>query len=151
MINGSIKIDYKQALDLLDKAESPALKQKMAERVADDVVLPALRKSNYPNASGKKMQWASEKARRYFFAAILPSGGFPYQRSGRTGDSYMKQAIPDGVTVKSGLASAAYTRGPGQAAYHRGNWETYEELAQRLEPAAEVAATAVIVEELTNP
>jgi len=151
MIDYKLTIDATTALAMLAKLEDKAVYRTVAEAVADDVVLPALAQANYPAQSGKKMKFASDKARRYFFAALADGAiQVPYQRSGDTGSSYEKVDIPDGITVISAKASAAYTRGggPDQAEYHRGNWKTHEELALSLEGPAADTATAALLEEL---
>lgn len=150
MIDIKVTIDTRAVLDMLEKADGKALREKMANAVADDVVLPALHK--YPTPSRKKMQWASDKARRFFFAQLRAGAiQVPYRRTGEYGRSFQKQTIPDGVALVSHLAYAPYVRGPGQAAYHKGTWDDLETLALSLEADAALAATAVIVEELSNP
>ncbi len=142
-----VTIDVTQALKALEAIDSPATRTAVATTVADEVVLPALHK--YPPKSGKKMQWASDKQRRFFFAQLRAGAiQVPYQRTGDYGRSFEKQGISDGVALVSGLAYAPYVRGPGQAAYHKGNWTSLEELATSLESLAALAATAAIVEEV---
>jgi len=145
MIDMSITIDATPALTVLHAITDDALYEKMANAVADEDVLPALMK--YPSPSGAPMRFKSAKQRAYVIAAIR-SGAIqvPYQRTGRTGSSYAKQSIAGGVAVVSNLASAEYTRGPGQAEYHRGNWTTHEELAIELEADAALTALGVIVD-----
>lgn len=145
MVDFSVKIDISQAQAALDALDPRALTLKIANAVADEVVLPALHK--YPPQSGKKMQWASEKQRRFVMAQIRAGAiQVPYRRSGDYGRSFQKQQMGDGVNLVSGLAYAPYVRGPGQAAYHRGTWDTLEDLATQLEGDAALAATAAIVE-----
>lgn len=151
MIDAKITIDASAAQRALSKLDDPAVKRDMAEAVADENVLPALSQANYPPPSGKPMQFVSDKQRRGFFAK-LRSGQIqvPYGRTGRTGASYTKQVIADGVAVTSGLASAEYTRGPGQAAYHRDTWQTHEEIAQSLEGEAAQTALQVLLDAVEN-
>ena len=145
MIYAKVTIDDTQVRKALDALTSEQTRRDMAERVADENVLPALRQ--YPPPSGKPMQWASEKQRRYVMAAIR-SGAIqvPYQRTGNYGNSFQKQTIPDGMSVVSQLAYAPYVRGPGQAAYHRDTWQTLDDLATSLEDAAAITATAVLLD-----
>jgi hypothetical protein len=149
MIDVSVKIDTSAVQKVLDAVADRRLARKMAEAVADEDVLPALRK--YPPASGRKQQWVSERQRRFVMASIAQGSiQVPYHRSGRTGASYVKQGISDGITVISGLASAEYTRGPDQAAYFKGNWDTHEDIALALEADATLTATGVIVDTIDN-
>lgn len=145
MIDVSIKVDASAAQRVLDAVADKKLNNKMATAIADEDVLPALRK--YPPPSGRKQQWVSERQRRYVMAAITQGAiQVPYHRSGRTGSSYTKQSISDGITVLSGLPSAEYTRGPDQAAYFKGTWDTHEDIALALEGDAILTATGVVVE-----
>lgn len=145
MIDAKVTIDATQVQKALQALQDEATRQRMAEAVADDNVLPALRQ--YPPQSGKPMQWASEKQRRYVMAAIRAGAiQVPYQRTGNYAASFQKQPIPDGMSVVSQLAYAPYVRGPGQAAYHRGNWDTLEDLAQSLEDQAAITATAILLD-----
>ena len=145
MIDVSVKVDASAAQRVLDAVADKRLKRTIAEAIADEDVLPALHK--YPPASGKKMQWVSDRQRRFVMASIAQGSiQVPYHRSGRTGSSYAKQDISDGITVVSGLPSAEYTRGPDQAAYFRGVWDTHEDIAAALEGDAILTATGVIVE-----
>lgn len=147
MIDIRITIDATDALRALDRLEEDKLRPKIAKAVADDVVLPALHK--YPQASGKKQPFKSDKARRFFFAALRKGQiEVPYRRSGATGRSYEKHPTAQGMDVTSGRPSAILTRGTPQAAYHKGTWQTHEELAKSLEGDAALVATAAIVEEI---
>lgn len=152
MINASIKVDSQSAIDALKAADPDALRPKIANAIADEDVLPALQK--YPTPSRKKMEWVSEKQRRFVIAAIKTGDiQVPYSRTGATGSSYVKVPTSDGVTVRSGLPSAAYTRGStdGPAApYHRGTWPSHEEVAENLEADAVLTATGVIVDEIAK-
>lgn len=145
VVDLSVKIDAADALKALDAISDPSVPRQIAEKVANDVVLPNLAK--YPRASGKKQPFRSDKSRRFFFAALADGAmEVPYQRSGDTGASYEKQNITDGIALVSSLPSAEYTRGPGQAAYHKGNWPTHAEIAAQSEGDAALVATAVLVE-----
>lgn len=147
MIDLSLTIDVRQALAALQALDIGALTPKIANAVADEDVIPALHK--YPSQSGKKMQWASDKQRRFVMAAIRRGDiQVPYRRTGDYGNSFMKQPTSDGVALVSNLSYAPFVRGPGQAEYHRGTWDTLEELADGLEADAALTATGVIVDEI---
>lgn len=146
MIGLDVKIDVADVLRILDKIDDPALARKIAEAVADEDVLPALQK--YPPQSGKPMRM-TPKQRAWFFAQLRAGAiSVPYQRTGRYGQSFQKQPASNGVSVVSGLSYAPFVRGPGQAAYHKGNWDTLEQLAESLEADAALTATGVIVDEI---
>lgn len=142
-----ITIDASDALRALAKLDESTLRPKIANAVADEVVLPALHK--YPPQSGKPMKFQTSAQRKAFFAK-LRSGEItvPYRRTGRFGRSFEKRPIADGLALTSNLAYAPFVRGPGQASYHKGNWDTLDELAEQLEGDAALAATAAIVEEI---
>lgn len=147
MIDAKITIDATLAQKALQALTAEETKQKMAEAVADINVLPAIQ--NYPPQSGKKMEWASDKQRRGFFAKLRDGAiQVPYRRSGDYGGSFAKQPIPDGTMLVSHLPYAPYVRGmdPPQAAYHKGNWDTLEQIADKVEDQAAVTATAVLLE-----
>lgn len=145
MIDAKVTVDASQALAVLQAIQDDAMRQRAAERVADEVVLPALAK--YPEQSHKKMQWVSEKQRRFVMAAIQ-SGDIqvPYVRSGDYGASFQKQPFSGGLALVSSLSYAPFVRGPGQAEYHKGNWTTLEDLAEELTEDAALAALAEVVE-----
>lgn len=152
MIDAKIKVDMQSALAALKAADPDALRPKIANAIADEDVLPALQK--YPTPSRKKMEWVSDKQRRFVIAAIRTGDiQVPYQRTGQTGVSYAKIPASDGIIVRSGLPSAAYTRGSTEgpaAPYHRGTWPSHEELAEQLEPDAVLTATGVIVDAIAD-
>lgn len=148
MIDAKVQVDASAARRMLAVVENPP-KEDMAAAVADANVLPAIQ--NYPPQSGKKMQWASDKQRRYVIGAIRRGEiQVPYRRSGDYGGSFQKIPIPDGVSLASQLPSAPYVRGmdPPQAAYHRGNWEPLNQIATNVENDASVTATGVLLQAL---
>lgn len=145
MIDAKIEIDATAVLAVLQAIQDPDMKARAAERAADEVVLPALQK--YPTQSHKKMEWKSEKQRRFVMAAIQSRDiQVPYVRSGDYGSSFQKQPFSDGLSLVSNLSYAPFVRGPGQAEYHKGNWTTLEDLASELELDATLAALAEVVE-----
>lgn len=147
VIDLSVTIDTADVLRALVAVDDPHNAQRIANEVADQVVLPNLAK--YPGASGKKMKWKSEKQRRFVIAAIrLGDIQVPYHRSGNLSAAYQKQPIADGLALVSSAPYAAYVRGggPDQAEYHKGNWDTHEAIAQQSEADAALVATATLVE-----
>ena len=147
MIDAKVTIDASAAQRLLDTLENLP-KQDIAESVADVNVMPLIQQ--YPPQSGKKMQWKSEKQRRFVMAAINRGEiEVPYRRTGDYGGSFQKQPIGDGVALASQLPYAPYVRGPvpDQAAYHKGNWDTLDQIAEKVEgdPATETTVTAAIL------
>ena len=144
MIDAKITVDDTQVRKALAALTSEDTRRDMALVVADEVVLPAIQK--YPPQSGKPMQWANDRQRRAFFAK-LRSGAItvPYQRTGNYGGSFQKQMIRDGVALVSHLPYAPYVRGEEQAAYHRGNWDTLEQIALAQEQSAADAALVVVL------
>lgn len=145
MIDLSVKIDAADALKALDAISDPSVARQIADRVADEVVIPNLAK--YPPASGKKQAFKTDKARRFFFAALADGAiEAPYRRTGDLSASYQKQTISDGLALVSNAPYAAMVRGPIQAEYFRGVWDTHEEIAEKSEGDAALVATAVLVE-----
>lgn len=147
MIDLKITINVDDTLRALDRLDEDRLRPKIANAVADEDVIPALRK--YPTPSRRPQPPRSAAQRRKVFA-LIKAGEIPYQRTGKTGMSYHKVATSQGVDVTSDLASAAYTRGPGQAPYHKGTWPSHEELADSLSADAALTATGVIVSEIAS-
>jgi hypothetical protein len=149
MIGVKVTVDATEALRILERVTSPALPGKIANAVADEDVLPALR--TYPSPSGKKQGFKSAKSRKWFFAALADGKiDVPYRRTGRTAASYQKQTAGDGVDVTSSLPSAVYTRGAPQAAYFKGVWPSHEEIVKSVEGNAALTATGVIVQEIAG-
>ena len=145
MIDISVHIDATAALAALDTIDSRALIFTIANAVADDVVLPNLAK--YPSPSGRKMRFVSAKQRAYVMAAIRDGAiRIPYARTGALSASYQKILAHDGLTLSSTAAYAAYVRGPGQAAYFTGVWDTHEAIAQQSEADARSVAEAAITD-----
>ncbi len=146
MIGLKVKIDVADALAALNAVEARALEKKITHAVADDIILPRLAK--YPSPSGKKMQFVSERQRRFVMASIR-SGAItvPYHRSGSLGRSWVKQPLNGGMAIISRLAYAPYVVGDGeQAAYHRGNWDTLDTMAAEIDDDVSQAAAAAVVE-----
>ncbi len=147
MLSLSVKIDIADALKALDRLDDPALAEDMATYVAEQVVLPKL--AQYPGRSGKKQPFVSDRARRYFFAA-LRSGQIrvPYQRSGDLGSQWQRLPFAHGILLQSGVDYSEIVIGENQGAYFKGNWPSLIQTAQVLEGDAALAATAFLVEKI---
>ncbi len=146
MIGLKVKIDVASALAALDAVEARRVEKAITNKVADEIILPRLAK--YPSPSGKKMQFVSEKQRRFVMASIR-SGAItvPYHRSGALGRSWIKQPLNGGMAIISRLAYAPYVVGDeDQAAYHKGNWDTLSTLADSIDDDVSQAASAAVVE-----
>ncbi len=146
MIGLKVKIDVAAALAALDAVEARALEKQITNKVADEIILPRLAK--YPSASGKKMEFKSERQRRFVMASIR-SGAItvPYHRSGALGRSWVKQPLNGGMAIISRLAYAPYVVGDGeQAAYFRGVWDTLDTMAAEIDDDVSQAAAAAVVE-----
>lgn len=143
-----ITIDTATAARLFAKLTDERLRERVAGAVADEDVLPALAK--YPPQSGKPMPMTPAQRRAFF--AKLRNGqiSVPYRRTGRFGRSFTKQPTSEGMDLTSALSYAPFVRGPGQAAYHRGTWDTLEDMVIALEEDAALTATGVIVEEIAD-
>ena len=147
MLSLSVQVDATGALHALDRLDDPALAEDMAAYVAEQVVLPKL--AQYPSRSGKKQPFVSDKARRYFFAA-LRSGQIrvPYQRSGDLGSNWQRLPFAHGILLQSGMDYSEIVIGENQGAYFKGTWASVIQTAQTLEGDAALAATAFIVEKI---
>jgi hypothetical protein len=125
--------------------DAPGNAQRIAEKVADEVIIPNLAK--YPAPSGKKMQFKSARQRAFVMAAIKTGDiQVPYQRTGNLSASYQKVPTGNGLLLTSSLPYAEYVRGPGQAPYFKGTWPTHEDIARDSESDAALSATAAMVE-----
>ncbi len=146
MIGLKVKIDVASALAALDALEARRVEKAITNKVADEIILPRLAK--YPSPSGKKMQFVSERQRRFVMASIRSGAiSVPYHRSGALGRSWVKQPLNGGMAIISRLAYAPYVVGDGeQAAYHRGTWDTLDTMAAEIDDEVSQAATAAVVE-----
>ena len=89
----------------------------------------------YPGASRKRQPFQSDKSRRYFFAA-LKSGAItvPYQRTGLIGRSWQVHPTATGAELTNNARGVDWVHSArGQARYHKGNWETDDAAARRVE------------------
>lgn len=147
MLSLSVQVDAVEVIRALDRLDDPALTEDMATYVAEQVVLPKL--AQYPSPSRKKQPFVSDKARRYFFAA-LRSGQIrvPYQRSGDLGSKWQRLPFAHGILLQSGVDYSEIVIGEQQGAYFKGTWPSILQTAQALEGDAALAATAFIVEKI---
>jgi hypothetical protein len=133
----------------LDALGSDAdLARTIADRVADEAVIPELAKE--PMRSGKKMIFKSQKQRAFVMAGIRKGTlDVPYRRTGKIGMSE-KHPTSNGidVVVPVGYSDLVRTKGK-QAAYHQGTWPTDQDVAKKIEgDTAELIGTAAVLEAL---
>jgi len=146
MINFKLTIDVDEVLRLLSQ-DMDRIRADIAERIADEVVIPKLAQS--PAPSHRAQKFVSAKQRRFFFAALRKGQiVVPYRRTGALSGSWGKQPFGGGVAVRSSADYAELVMGVGgkQATYHRGTWPTLDQVAQSVETEAALTATAVLVE-----
>lgn len=96
--------------------------------------------ATYPPQSGRPQRFRSDRQRRWFFAA-LNSGAIsvPYRRTGTLGRSWTEEIrqTPGNLVgeVGNNVEYGPYVQGHGtQSAYHQGNWQTDQEVADLLFP-----------------
>jgi hypothetical protein len=95
--------------------------------------------TTYPDPPrGKRMQFKSEKQRRFFFAA-LRSGqiSVPYRRTMRLARSWILRFLERGnefrVEAENKVPYLPFVMGPGtQASIHRNRWPTTAQVAQKV-------------------
>lgn len=147
MIDMQVKVDASDAIRAFERLDDPKLTEDMATYVAEQVVLPKL--AQYPSPSRKKQPFVSDKARRYFFAA-LRSGQIrvPYQRSGDLGSKWQRLPFAHGILLQSGMDYSEIVIGENQGAYFKGTWRSITQTATDLETDAGLAATAFLVEKI---
>lgn len=146
MITIRLDIDAAAAQRALDRLDEHALTPRVAERIEKEVIRPAL--MQYPAPSGKKQAFASDKARKFFFAAVRDGRiTVPYRRSGALGRDWQRTPTADGVTLTSTRPNSDLVRTQGkQAKYHKGTWPTDQQIVREREGDAALAATAELVE-----
>lgn len=106
--------------------------------------------ATYPPPSGKPQPFVSDKARRYFFAALRRGEiTVPYQRGSKgspVGRSWVVEPTASGATLTNTSAHAPFVHSAtGQAAYHKGTWKTDAMLAEQLEADGTVERVAEAV------
>lgn len=121
-----------EAARALELAASPDLGWAIAEAVATEAALPRLRE--YPPASGRPQPFRSDKARRWFFAA-LRSGAIsvPYRRTGELGRRWLHLRSGGDGLVYNSQSYAELVQGEKQADYFRGVWQSVDEVADAVE------------------
>ena len=141
-----ITIDATDALQKINAIDATVIARAIADEIDVTLLQPALRMA--PPARRKRQPFVSAQQRKAFFAKLR--GGqiqVPYVRSGRatTIGNWPATQDSDGLTRTGTFPYADLLRGTGQAAYHRGNWADLDQMAQQVEGAAEVPATAALL------
>lgn len=126
----------------LEELEGEPLRRLIGQAIIADGILPEAR--NTPPQSGRRQAFVSAAQRRAFFAK-LRSGAItvPYQRTGRLVAAW-RPTDPYTVVNEAPYADLVVSR-ERQAAYHRGNWPTDQDIAAKVQdgPAAFIAAGVV--------
>ncbi len=145
-----VEVTVGDAMKALDRLDDPGLPGRIAERVADEVVLPAL--IRYPKASGAKQPFVSSKQRKFVMAAIRKGQiTVPYRRSGDLGTKWAKQPFNGGMVLQSQVGYSEIVIGDKkQGDYFKGTWPTLSKTIGGLEGDIALAATAEIVETIGN-
>lgn len=134
----------------LNQVTGPDLTRAIAEKVANEAVVPELAKEPFRTQPYKKMQFVSAKQRAFVMAAIRDGRiEVPYRRTGKIGISEQHQTTNGiDVVVPAEYSDLVRTKGK-QAKYHRGLWDDTEAIAARLEAdVVEVIATAAVIDAL---
>lgn len=112
--------------------------------IANQVLIPALR--IYPPQRRQRMIGMSERQRRALFAHMRRGTiTVPYRRTYRLREGW--RPVGDGKRVQNLVPYARFVQGdPGQARYHRGNWNTVTQIAQEVSrmPALRAAGIRAI-------
>ena len=145
------KIDASDLQKKMAQVTGPDLTRSIAQKVADEAVVPELAKEPFRAQPYKKMQFVSAKQRAFVMAAIKDGRiQVPYRRTGKIGMSEQIQTTNGiDVVVPAEYSDLVRTKGR-QARYHADTgWPTTEAIAQKLEAdVVEVIATAAVVEAL---
>jgi len=134
MAGASVEIRGLRELRAKLKRMDDSLRDELAKTVRDAGKLVEIETKRYPAPSRRKMQFVSEKQRRYVMW-LVRQGKVPYRRTHQleTGFNTMVKSIGNDVvaTVGSSAPHAAWVKGHKrfgsagpQAAYHRGTWKT---------------------------
>jgi len=143
------KLDLSDLIDKLNGITNADLARDIAQKVADEAVVPELAKEPF-RATHKKMQFTSNKQRAFVIAAIRTGDiQVPYVRTGKIGISE-KHATSNGIDVVVPAEYSDLVRTAGkQAKYHEGTWDTTEDIASKIESdTAELIGTAAVLEAL---
>ena len=144
------KIDISDLQKKLAQVTGPDLTRSIAQKVANEAVVPELAKEPFRAPPYKKMQFISNKQRAFVMAAIKRGDiQVPYRRTGKIGISEQIQTT-NGIDVIVPAEYSDYVRTKGkQAKYHDPLWPTDEQIAQKIEgDTAEVIGTAAVIEAL---
>jgi hypothetical protein len=144
------RIDLSDLEQKLKQVTGDDLRREIAQAIAEEAVQPELAK--YPSPSRKRQPFKSSQSRKYFFAA-LRSGQItvPYRRTGNAQESQVT-ATAQGVdvTVPAKYSDLLRTKGK-QADYHKGTWDTTEQIAKKIEDdTAELIGTAAVIKQLSK-
>jgi hypothetical protein len=145
----NVNVNLSDLIDKLGALTGADLARDIAQKVADEAVMPELAKEPF-RATRKKMQFTSGKQRAFVMAGIR-SGSLqvPYVRTGKIGISE-KHATSNGidVVVPAEYSDLVRTRGK-QAKYHEGTWPTDFDIAEKIQnDTAEIIGTAAVLEAL---
>jgi hypothetical protein len=145
----NVTVNLSDLIDKLNGITGADLVRDIAQKVADEAVVPELAKEPF-RATHKKMQFVSGKQRAFVMAGIR-SGALqvPYVRTGKIGISE-KHTTSNGIDVVVPAEYSDLVRTKGrQARYHEGTWDTTEDIAQKLEAdIVEVIGTAAVIDAL---
>jgi len=143
------KIDLSDLISKLGNITNADLARDIAQKVADEAVVPELAKEPF-RATRKKMQFVSHKQRAFVMAGIKSGAiNMPYVRTGNIGISEKHQTTAGtDVVVPAPYSDLVRTRGK-QAQYHADLWPTTEDIAEKIESdTAELIGTAAVLEAL---
>ena len=91
--------------------------------------------ADYPPASGKPQPFKTDRQRRYFFWALREGLiTIPYRRTGTLGRKWthrVERGGRRGVVGNNTAYGPLVQSGDQQAGYHRGTWQTDQEVADR--------------------
>ena len=142
------KIDISDLTRKLAQVTGPDLTRSIAQKVANEAVVPELAKEPFRAQPYKKMQFVSNKQRAFVMASIRDGRiQVPYRRTGEVGITEIRQTVNGAdVVVPSAHSDVVRTRGK-QAKYHSPLWDDTETIAAKLEAdVVEVIGTAAVIE-----
>lgn len=115
----------------------PELFRRAGQKAGEAVVKIA---KVYPGQSRKGQPFQSSKQRRFFFAA-LRSGqiGVPYRRTNQLANAWRVEGTGAGADVTNSSPHSVWTIAP-QTSYHKGNWPSEAQIAEKSADAATEAA-----------
>jgi len=145
----NVKLDLSDLIQKLNGITNTDLARDIAQKVADEAVVPELAKEPF-RTTHKKMPFTSAKQRAFVMAAIRTGDiQVPYVRTGKIGMSEKHQTSNGiDVVVPAEYSDLVRTKGR-QARYHEGTWDTTEDIAQKIESdTAELIGTAAVLEAL---